>query len=578
VVTTCILEQFGCVSKSLGFSPRSCIMSWEEFMRDYNDSRDDDEVVVVGVKHAPRKRPPGSSLPRTSRHLLDVVGVKPAPRKRPPGPSRRRTSRHSNLVGVKPAPRKRPPSPSLPRTSLQIDLDSLSSTDFSLDSGDNSVNPAVFHDTEQFINPFATNRVLEFEIWGAGPSKLSCRRRNHFSRPHAAASPCPPAAAAANNATPRDDVSPSSTSSSARNPVSRFFNRFGATPPPFSDTKRKSKTKEEVPPMQAGLEMVKPLTLSNSLDLYRPEINAPQRTHILASIFGLSKTAANRWRVSYELFNKRRSIWQMVIDCVNSNRLVTCNATAFNAGDTNYGLSVEEWNLLTTNLKAHFQRNVFAQQLDDIRPLSNDNNDNAGMECPVCCERYHIKDVVFCGSDEGMHVLCRPCMNRYVMENVLTGGITSVPCANPSCKALFPAATVRTNLSDWDQMRRKEREEDRNSKVALAAKAVLSCLCGAVGVIEDDGGHMFTRSVACPGKDCSLVFCIDCGNEWHEGKACPPPKETVKWIQSKTKPCPNCHTPIEKNGGCDHMHCAPPGGCDHHFSYSTGENLRNQFT
>jgi hypothetical protein len=521
-------------------------MDWEEFMRGYNDSRDDEDVVVVDVKPAPRKRPPGSSLlPRTSRHLHVVGEVKPAPRKRPPGPSLPRTSRHS-------------------------DLDSLSSTDFSLDSSDSIMNPEVFHDAEQFINPFATSRILELELWGAEPSsQLSSRHRSFFSRPPATASP-PAVAAAASTATPRYVVSPSSTS--ARNPITRFFNSFGPSPPPSSDTKRKSKTKEDIPPMRAGLEKVKPLTLSNSLDLYRPEIKAPQRTQILACILPLSKSAANRWRISYEHYNKRRSIWEMVIDCVNSNQLVTCNANAFNAGD-NCGLSAEEWNLLTTSLKAHFQRDVFAQQLDAIRPLSNDNNDDAGMECPVCCERYHIKDHVFCGSDEDMHVLCRPCMNRYVTENVLTGGITSVPCVHPSCKALFPAATVRTNLSDWDQMRREEREEDRNSKVALAAKAVLSCLCGAVGIIEDDGSYKSTRSVACPGKDCSLVFCIDCGNEWHEGKNCPPPKETVRWLQWKTKPCPNCHTPIEKNGGCDHMHCAPPGGCDHHFSYSTGQSL-----
>ncbi|KAJ8128515.1 hypothetical protein O1611_g5117 [Lasiodiplodia mahajangana] len=39
---------------------------------------------------------------------------------------------------------------------------------------------------------------------------------------------------------------------------------------------------------------------------------------------------------------------------------------------------------------------------------------------------------------------------------------------------------------------------------------------------------------------------------------------TRKLIRQVTKPCPNCGVPIEKNGGCDHMHCKR---CDHHFDW-----------
>ena len=58
-----------------------------------------------------------------------------------------------------------------------------------------------------------------------------------------------------------------------------------------------------------------------------------------------------------------------------------------------------------------------------------------------------------------------------------------------------------------------EREESRNQRVALVAKATLRCACGSVGIItEEDVGN---GCVACPG--CDKKFCIECGNDWHEG-------------------------------------------------------------
>jgi hypothetical protein len=44
-------------------------------------------------------------------------------------------------------------------------------------------------------------------------------------------------------------------------------------------------------------------------------------------------------------------------------------------------------------------------------------------------------------------------------------------------------------------------------------------------------------------------------------------KETLELMQSKDgKRCPNCQLVIEKDGGCDSMHCS---GCKKHFNWST---------
>jgi ariadne-1 len=31
--------------------------------------------------------------------------------------------------------------------------------------------------------------------------------------------------------------------------------------------------------------------------------------------------------------------------------------------------------------------------------------------------------------------------------------------------------------------------------------------------------------------------------------------ETANWVTANTKPCPTCHKPVEKNGGCNHVTC-----------------------
>ena len=56
--------------------------------------------------------------------------------------------------------------------------------------------------------------------------------------------------------------------------------------------------------------------------------------------------------------------------------------------------------------------------------------------------------------------------------------------------------------------------------------------------------------------------------------------ETLRWLgkQKNVKPCPNCHEMIQKNGGCDHMTCRPPGGCGHEFWFTCGCDYKKPHT
>lgn len=69
-------------------------------------------------------------------------------------------------------------------------------------------------------------------------------------------------------------------------------------------------------------------------------------------------------------------------------------------------------------------------------------------------------------------------------------------------------------------------------------------------------------------------FSVRCGFEYHAPsscdimakwrKKCGDDSETANYISAHTKDCPNCHSCIEKNGGCNHMQCAK---CKHHFCW-----------
>jgi ariadne-1 len=73
---------------------------------------------------------------------------------------------------------------------------------------------------------------------------------------------------------------------------------------------------------------------------------------------------------------------------------------------------------------------------------------------------------------------------------------------------------------------------------------------------------------------CRYSFCFKCGQPAHaplscDGLAawnekCSNESETANWFVANTKKCPKCSTHIEKNQGCNHMHC---GMCKNDFCW-----------
>jgi hypothetical protein len=247
------------------------------------------------------------------------------------------------------------------------------------------------------------------------------------------------------------------------------------------------------------------------------------------------------------------------------------------AGDNDTGpLNSDVIDTLHTYFRAYVTRKRHKYILDNIKPIDvdDDNNGNgdSAITCSICSDDFDLSNTVPCSSEKTIHFLCKSCFESYVTVTVESGPIHSICCPIPDCKSLFSVADAKSNLSSWDLLMIEYRETNRDRRVALAAKAVLHCECGAVGIItENDIGN---GRIICPNNPhngCNKIYCCKCGNDDHGTDLCPPPVETVQWLNKNSKECPNCKNRIEKNGGCDHMTCqVSAGGCGHQFWWTCG--------
>ena len=288
----------------------------------------------------------------------------------------------------------------------------------------------------------------------------------------------------------------------------------------------------------------------------------------------LTKGGINKWRVNFSKQHKDASLWSLVSALANvesdlpkkkkgddgkndeENNSWRLHHDEF--AEEEFGITGAECAYIEKRLAATRAQKTHEAALDRIIAI-----EEGGVDCGVCCDSFRVEDSIHCEGSE-MHWLCKPCFRQYATVTVEAGDHTSITCCVPQCGAIFTTDAAVSGLGDLDLLKMAERETARNQKVALAAKAVLRCACGTVGVVMEEDMSADGR-ITCPG--CSRSYCAKCGNDAHPGKDCPPPAKTLEWMKKHGKPCPNCGDLIQKNGGCQHMHCAPPGGCGHHFCW-----------
>ena len=206
------------------------------------------------------------------------------------------------------------------------------------------------------------------------------------------------------------------------------------------------------------------------------------------------------------------------------------------------------------------------------------------VPCLACADTL---ETVFVFECEDRHVVCLECLGTYVKTRLNERQLVAdkdlgytigcpVGCGHSLIAQHKHFLALLNDKDDYDRYHRFAAEE-----CLLQAGGVLCPQpgCGA-GIMPDDPGE---RKIKCP--QCLYVFCKSChqgfhlgecsdedamsrqessaiqGNfsadvvsraRWHEQRV---DNSSILTIKMKTKPCPKCRTPTERDGGCMHMEC-----------------------
>jgi hypothetical protein len=314
--------------------------------------------------------------------------------------------------------------------------------------------------------------------------------------------------------------------------------------------KRKPEVMDTVQPIEAGKLKWKDVTDPlHQVDKPHKKWRAPKLDELLYTSFpDITKTRLRKWRIGFQKAKPGATIWDMVKACQSAGLVKKRKVEERKTDDSVHSV-------VQTHLSRLKKKRKFMKQLDTLVPV------DAGHDCSVCMDSFDLNHGIMCLVG---HFMCRKCFTRYINETIQVAPPTQIPCAEHDCDCLYYSADVRKNLSEWDYNQLERKETERNMKVAFGAgvEAVLYCSCGVVAVVEEK--DIGSGVVVC---QCLKQYCLKCGNFSHPGSVCPPPKKTVVWLEKHSKQCPNCKEAIQKRSGCNHMTCAPPGGCGYQFCW-----------
>lgn len=175
------------------------------------------------------------------------------------------------------------------------------------------------------------------------------------------------------------------------------------------------------------------------------------------------------------------------------------------------------------------------------------------LDCPICFDTVEEVDVRYfraCG-----HRYCKDCLDQHLRTLIDEGKVSSkeLICPSPGCgespepEEVQELVTPETYDKFIQFLVLNELKTDTNARWCINKQC-------AQPILWDPS----VPKVVCPA--CHTEFCFNCKGAWHEG-ACPfvrtkEDEQFVRYLKAQgtaSKPCPQCHTAIEKNSGCNHM-------------------------
>lgn len=189
-------------------------------------------------------------------------------------------------------------------------------------------------------------------------------------------------------------------------------------------------------------------------------------------------------------------------------------------------------------------------------------------DCPCCLDTYPVNQMI---SLKCRHLYCVDCMSQIVELKVTEGGgNTIIVCPGFECCQRFDEVTIGALV---DPTVFAQYNGHLANAFVSECPTVRWCPSGKCDVATRLNGQQNKGQILC---ECGHLWCWACRQEGHYPASCDHQKwwtevytrdegklvfqsldeaETVKWLLNYTQDCPKCSSPIEKNGGCNHMSC-----------------------
>lgn len=218
--------------------------------------------------------------------------------------------------------------------------------------------------------------------------------------------------------------------------------------------------------------------------------------------------------------------------------------------------------------------------------------------CQICCVNVSGSECIRLQSCP--HVTCKECMVTYLTSKISDGSVATIDCPGSKCSEPILPGLIQCLISPqlferYDKLL-LQRTLDGMTDIVYCPRPTCRCV-----TLKEEDSNM----ALCP--NCKFSFCVLCKRTWHGISPCKMLPQDIKelkeayetgdkevqeslelqygkkylerafqeydsssWIKSNTKPCPNCHSTIEKDHGCNKMSCLT---CNCQFCWLCGTAL-----
>jgi len=188
--------------------------------------------------------------------------------------------------------------------------------------------------------------------------------------------------------------------------------------------------------------------------------------------------------------------------------------------------------------------------LIEMKPASEEIMDQNFKFCEICFERKELSK--FYKVNNCHHIFCHECIINYLLQKINSSDLLKIPCP-AGCDYDFREEEIQEILKN-DPNNFQKYQKFKNLLIVNSDPNLRWCIrFGCNNLIRGKGNE---KKIKC--DKCGQEMCFRCRLVWHGRTTCVKALDNEFKIYSKNvlvKYCPKCRSRIEKNGGCNHMHC-----------------------